>query len=228
MITASTALMAQLAEEFEQLRLLLGAEPLDTAVVGDLDVLHDLAGLDLADAGQRLEQGDDLELADVDVVGGQRVGQCHRAHLEPGLDLGACGAGLCGLCQCRRSLFGGQLRGCCHDGQAIAVISARLVNPLLTAHATSSSCTRRVARGSANDAVPTCTADAPASISSTASHPDRHTTDSDDRHIGERPVHVVHGTHRHRMDGAPGQPAAAGAQRRRRASRGRRRARATC
>ena len=45
------AAMASLAELIEQCLLLLCAEALHPAVVGDADVFHDLAGLDLADAG---------------------------------------------------------------------------------------------------------------------------------------------------------------------------------
>ena len=64
---------------FEQRLPLLRAEALHTAVVGDADVLHDLAGLDLAQAGQRLEQRHDLELADVGVVGFEGFGERHAS-----------------------------------------------------------------------------------------------------------------------------------------------------
>ena len=55
------------AELLEQRLALLGAEALDPAGLADADLLHRAAGLDLADAGQGLEHGDDLQLAD-DVV----------------------------------------------------------------------------------------------------------------------------------------------------------------
>src|SRR5689334_19859579 len=58
-----------LTQLFEQGALLLGAQALDTTVVGDADVFHHLAGLDLADAGEGLEQRHDLELADGRVLG---------------------------------------------------------------------------------------------------------------------------------------------------------------
>src|SRR5439155_2048219 len=51
----------------EQCFALLVAEAAQAAAVCDLQLLHDLGGPDLADAGQRLEHGRDLELAD-DVV----------------------------------------------------------------------------------------------------------------------------------------------------------------
>ena len=59
---------------------LLRTEALHAPVVGDADLFHDLAGLDLAHAGQRLEQRDDLELADVGVVGVERIA---RARSNP-------------------------------------------------------------------------------------------------------------------------------------------------
>ena len=61
---------------------LLGAEALDPAVVGDADVLHDPAGLDLADAREGLEQREDLQLADVGVIGSQGLGQRQRVVLQ--------------------------------------------------------------------------------------------------------------------------------------------------
>ena len=101
---------------FEQRLALLRAEALDPAVVGDADLLHDLAGLDLAPAGQRFEQRDDLELADVGVVGGEGVGERHRVVLQPRLDLGPGRTGFGGLRQCRGTLLGSQLRRCSHAG----------------------------------------------------------------------------------------------------------------
>ena len=168
----------------EQRLTLLHAEALDAPVVGDADLLHDLAGLDLAHAGQRFEQGDDLELADVGVVGGQRFGERHRSVLQPRLDHSTSSAGLSSLRQCRGTLLRSQLRRCSHAGHGTrkrprdtwmgpesrgtrhhpcagdAAPSAQLAQ-----HA------GRLARGSANVAVPTWTATAPASISSSASHP---------------------------------------------------------
>ena len=61
-------------------------------------------------------------------------------------------------------------------------------------------------------AVPTCTADAPASISSTASPPGD-AADADDGQIGQGGVHVVHRSHRDRVDGRAGQTAAPAAER---------------
>src|SRR6478735_7917647 len=102
------------AELIEQFQLLLCAEALHPTVVGDLDVFHDLASLDLAHAGQRLEQRHDLELADVRVVGRERLGQAHRAHLQTSLDLGTGGTSFGRLGQSSSALLGGQRRRCCH------------------------------------------------------------------------------------------------------------------
>src|SRR3954451_1701570 len=78
----TSAAVALLGELIQQRLLLLRTEALDAAVVGDADVFHDLAGLDLADARQGLEQGDDLQLADGGVGGGERFGKGDGAELE--------------------------------------------------------------------------------------------------------------------------------------------------
>ena len=72
----------------------------------------------------------------------------------------------------------------------------------------------RGARGSANVAVPTCTATAPASSSSAASHPEATPPTPTIGSVGERRVDVVHGAHGDRVDRRAGQPAATGAERR--------------
>ena len=88
--------VGSLAELVEQGGLLLLAEALDPTVVGDADLVHDLAGLDLAHAGQGLEQRDDLELADGVLGGGERLCQRERADLQLVLDLGTSGTGFGG------------------------------------------------------------------------------------------------------------------------------------
>ena len=49
---------------FEQRLALLGTETLEAAAVADADRLHEAAGLDLAEAGKGLENGDHFHLAD--------------------------------------------------------------------------------------------------------------------------------------------------------------------
>src|SRR5689334_6016193 len=63
---------------------LLLAEALDPAVLGDADLLHQPTGLDLPDAREGLEEGDDLEATDGVVRVGpvQGLVQGERAHLE--------------------------------------------------------------------------------------------------------------------------------------------------
>src|SRR4051794_16931839 len=51
-------------ETLDERRDLVGAQAAHPARLGDPDLLHDLAGPHLADAGQRLEQRGDLDLAD--------------------------------------------------------------------------------------------------------------------------------------------------------------------
>ena len=212
------------------------AEALHPAVVGDADLLHDLAGLDLADAGQRLEQRDDLELADGGVVGRQRFGERQRADLQPGLDLGAGSAGLGGLRQCGGALLGCQLRRCCHavtiartphlvDHRGVASATARHDGRDRSARPAADAvrCRPRdelarapapAARGSANVAVPTCTADAPASISSAASHPLATPPTPTIGRSGSAACTSCTARTATGWIGRPGQPAAAGAERR--------------
>src|SRR5262245_2829823 len=95
------------AELFEERLALLGAEAPHAAALGDTDVFHDAPSLHLADAGQRLQHGHDLQLAD-DVVAvrlRQRVREGDGPHLELLLQLGAGGAGLGCLLQRRGPLF---------------------------------------------------------------------------------------------------------------------------
>ena len=95
---------------------LLVAEALDPAVLGDADLLHEAAGLDLAHAGEGLEEGDHLEPTD----GVLRVGpveglvQGQRAHLELLLGHGEGLTGLGRLLQRCFALFGAEGRGRSH------------------------------------------------------------------------------------------------------------------
>ena len=81
-------------------------------------------------------------------------------------------------------------------------------------HVLRPSSTSEVDRGSANDAVPTSTADAPAIIISTASVTGRDPAHPDDRQVRERGVHVVDGPHRNGTDRGPRDPAPTGAEHR--------------
>src|SRR5699024_6139715 len=83
----------------------MGAEAPDLAGGGDADLLHDLLRLDLADAGERLQQGGDPQPAD-DLVGlglGEDLldllAAVAGAVLEPCLDGRALATGLGGTLQ---------------------------------------------------------------------------------------------------------------------------------
>src|SRR3954469_19968923 len=106
--------MASLAELIEQGLLLHLAEPLYPAVVSDPDVFHDLARLDLADTRQGLEQRDDFEFAHGDAVRCQRLANGDGTVLQLVLQFSSGGAGLSSLGQSGRTLFGRELRRCCH------------------------------------------------------------------------------------------------------------------
>ena len=86
--------------------------------------------------------------------------------------------------------------------------------PSRRAHGEQLASTLAGARGSANVAVPTCTATAPASSSSVGVPARGDAADADDRQVGQGGVDVVHGAHGDRVDRRAGQPAAAGAERR--------------
>src|SRR5690606_36469608 len=94
---------------------LLRTETLDASVLGDTDLLHDAPRLHLAHTGQGFQQRDHLQLAHVGVVRVERRFQAHRAHLEPGLDLGPSGARLGGLRKGCCPLLRCQLRRCSHN-----------------------------------------------------------------------------------------------------------------
>ena len=71
-------------EVSEQSLALVGAQAPDPAVLADLEILHDPAGLDLANAGQRFQDGDDLQLGDRVIVFtlGDQLAEAQRAGLE--------------------------------------------------------------------------------------------------------------------------------------------------
>src|SRR3954453_10325165 len=94
---------------------LVRAEAADTAGLGDADLFHDLPGAHLAHAGQRLEEGGDLDLAD-DLVGLallDDLAQRALGVLEAVLDLGSGASCGCGLLEGRSPLLGRQ-GGQCH------------------------------------------------------------------------------------------------------------------
>src|SRR4029453_15460480 len=97
------------AELGEQGVLLLGTQAADPAGGGDVELLHDLAGADLADPGHALEHAGDLHLAHRLVgIFGKDGGQAHVATLELSLELGSLAAGLGRLLQRLLALLGRQ------------------------------------------------------------------------------------------------------------------------
>ena len=89
---------------------------------------------------------------------------------------------------------------------AAPIRSARSATPCASHQRSSSSSTRAAARGSAKVAVPTCTAEAPASSSSTASVAVGHAADAHDGQVGQGRVDVVDGPDGDRVD-RPGRTA---------------------
>ena len=81
-----------------------------------------------------------------------------------------------------------------------------------SAQAASSRRTRAGARGSANVAVPTCTARGAGEQQLGGVGAADHAADPDDRQVGQGGVDVVDGAHRDGVDGRAGQPAARGAR----------------
>src|SRR5690606_13781339 len=98
------------AKPLDEGRGLVGAEAADTTCLGDPDLLHDRPSLHLTHAGQRLQQRDDLELADhvVRLAALDDLLQGALGVLEPVLHLGADPPGLRGLLERRCTLFWGQ------------------------------------------------------------------------------------------------------------------------
>ncbi len=96
---------------------LVGAEALQPAALGDAYRLHETACLHLAEAGQRLEHGQHLHLADSLVSFGhdQELRQVDRAELELLFDLGPLAADSGGLGQCGLALFGRECWRLRHD-----------------------------------------------------------------------------------------------------------------
>ena len=88
-------------------------QALDAAVVGDADVFHDLARLDLADARER-STSKRPSVCRQCTGGGGPPGR-NRTILQLVLQFSASSAGLGGLCQSSRTLFGRELRRCCHS-----------------------------------------------------------------------------------------------------------------
>src|SRR5215217_9000177 len=106
-VNAGLLLLA--AELGEQGVLLLGAQATDPAGGGDVELLHDLTGADLADPGHALEHAGDLHLAHRLVgIFGKDGGQAHVATLELGLELGSLAARLGRLLQRLLALLGRQ------------------------------------------------------------------------------------------------------------------------
>src|SRR3954453_5554795 len=94
---------------------LVGPETPHAPRLGDPDLLHDLPGAHLAHAGQRLEEGGDLDLADhlVGLALLDDLAQRALGVLEAVLDLGSGASCGCGLLEGRSPLLGRQ-GGQCH------------------------------------------------------------------------------------------------------------------
>ena len=102
------------AEALEQSAALTVTEAAQTAGLGDLELLHDLASLDLAHLRHCLEECGDLGLAD-DLVGlslVQDLLEVGVSTLEGCLELGALLARLGSLSECFLALFRGQFGNC--------------------------------------------------------------------------------------------------------------------
>src|ERR1700759_4910102 len=89
---------------------LLLAEPLDAARLADLALLEEPAGLDLAEAGERLQHGQHLHLAGHLVVLGlhEELLEGERPHLQALLELGSDTTREGGLLECGLALLGRQ------------------------------------------------------------------------------------------------------------------------
>src|ERR1700722_10388952 len=106
---------------FEQRFALLGTEALQPPAVADPDGLHEATRLDLAQAGEGLENGHHLHLADglVGVRLSEEVRQRQMAHLELVLDLGPLTANLGSLFECSCALLWSEC-GRLRHGETIA------------------------------------------------------------------------------------------------------------
>jgi hypothetical protein len=100
----------------EQSRPLLISEAAQPPAVGDADLVHHAAGLDLADAREGLDDRQGLGLADDVVAIGQveHLAQLDRTHLQALLELGADTPGVGGLFERILALGLGENGGCCH------------------------------------------------------------------------------------------------------------------
>src|SRR5207245_10968744 len=88
--TGRTPSDLELPFEVIEQRLSLGrSQPPNPAVLAELEFLHDPTGLDFPDTGQRLEDGDDLQLGDsiVALALSDQFAERERASLELLLEL---------------------------------------------------------------------------------------------------------------------------------------------
>jgi hypothetical protein len=90
----------------------MGAEAPDATVLADLEFLHRAPGFDLPDTGERLEDGDDLELGDsvVGVALRQQLAEADRSSLQLLLQFGPLATGGSCLLERRLALLGIKLR----------------------------------------------------------------------------------------------------------------------
>lgn len=97
-------------EELEELRLLTGPKPSDSAAFGYTDVVQELASTDLADAGHRFKQGAYADLACDRVRTVEDLVKGDLACLEGVQQFTAFLAGGDGLLQCLGTGIGGEAR----------------------------------------------------------------------------------------------------------------------
>src|SRR5690606_13101069 len=166
--TPGRALACSAGEGLEQRLALLLAQALDPARVGDADLLHRPPGADLAHAGERLEDRDDLHLPDRVVALGlaEEVPQGQGPHLELLLQLGTGTTGFGGLGQCVFTLLRSQLRWLRHGGQPSARARATRAIPTARRAQTRDATSRRAASTGSSARVtgrPTTSRSAPAS-----------------------------------------------------------------
>ena len=90
----------------------------EAPALGDADLFHQSAGLDLADARERLEHSDYLRLAHDWITGheAKNLRKGNRAHLELLFEFCPHPASFCCLCECCLALVIGKYWRCCHAG----------------------------------------------------------------------------------------------------------------
>src|SRR5947208_2534242 len=112
----------------EQPLALVAAEPAEPTALADVELLHDAARLHLADAGERLEHADDLQLGQGVVARAlvEQFAEPERACLELRLHFGAHAARFGRLLQRGLTLLGGERRGQWHPATSGTTAAASI------------------------------------------------------------------------------------------------------